>query len=414
MRKVLLIAFLVCALSVVADAQFNSGSTGADGALDLSTMTCPNNICEVQLPESGILNYTTVNIPQGKALRFRVNTRNTSVTMLAQGTVTISGEINVSPIYQRFGGNCGGPFIALGPGGFRGSGVGSGFGPGGGTPSQPNGRWVGPLSLVPLVGGSGPYGGGYGGGAIVIASSLSITMSGSIGAVGEADNYCNGPYGSGGAIRLVANSANISGSFNACGFGVGINCGVVRIEATQRSFTGTSQPAAVLSTINPTIIPTVQPSLTIASIGGHTVPSYSGTRLDTVDLLLPNQIPDPVNVVVSANNIPVGTEVRVGFVSGSSSGTSTPCNLTGTFASSQCTATISNLNRTGVTYLLATATFTPPAQLAQYHPKGANQIAKIRLESVLGKQPKYVFLRSDKSVIETAKVPKEFLQYFGM
>ena len=69
MRKVFLLAFLVCALPLLAQAQFNSGSTGADGALDLSTMTCPNNTCEVQLPESGVLNYTTVNIPGGSAQR---------------------------------------------------------------------------------------------------------------------------------------------------------------------------------------------------------------------------------------------------------------------------------------------------------------------------------------------------------
>ena len=144
------------------------------------------------------------------------------------------------------------------------------------------------------------------------------------------------------------------------------------------------------------------------------VPSYAGSRFDTVDLLLPNSIPDPVNVVVQAVNIPSGTQVQVGFVSGSPSGTSTACTLSSGPGPLSCTATISNLNRTGVTYLLATATFAPPALLAKDNPKGKDQIAQIRLETVLGKQPKYVFLRGDKSVIETAKVPKEFLQYFGM
>lgn len=195
--------------------------------------------------------------------------------------------------------------------------------------------------------------------------------------------------------------------------------GTIRLEALlgQLTFFGTAVPAPTLAPFNqntPPILITNFPQLTIQSVGGYAVPSYSGSRFDTVDLLLPNQIPDPVNVVVSANNIPVGTQVQVGFVSGSPSGTSTPCNLAGTLASSSCTATISSLNRTGVTYLLATAIFTPPAPLAAFNPKGADQIAKIRLESVLGKQPKYVFLRGDGSVIETKKVPKEFLQYFGM
>ena len=52
MRKVLLLITLIVVLSFAANAQFNSGSTGADGALDLST-NCQANVytgaCEVQL-----------------------------------------------------------------------------------------------------------------------------------------------------------------------------------------------------------------------------------------------------------------------------------------------------------------------------------------------------------------------------
>ena len=57
--RVSIILSLFALLPNLTVAQFNCGSTGADGALDLSTTTCPNNICEVQLPESGVLNYTT-------------------------------------------------------------------------------------------------------------------------------------------------------------------------------------------------------------------------------------------------------------------------------------------------------------------------------------------------------------------
>lgn len=107
-------------------AQFNSGSTGADGALDLSTVNCngnPNNACEIQLPESGVLNYTNVNIRAGTHLSFRKNTRNTPVIILATGSVVIDGEIDVSPPF-------GTPYG--GPGGFNG-GKDQGFGPGGGN-----------------------------------------------------------------------------------------------------------------------------------------------------------------------------------------------------------------------------------------------------------------------------------------
>ena len=173
-KRFLLIAAFVCALPLFANAQFNSGSTGADGALDLLTMTCPNNICEVQLPESGILNYTTVNIPSGKLLRFKFNSRNTPVIVLAQGNITISGTISVDA-----------DGTIAGTGGFYG-GTGNsqnGFGPGGGTSSAGNGRWVGSISLVPIVGGSGGasgggnYPGGGGGGAIVLASSANISLA---------------------------------------------------------------------------------------------------------------------------------------------------------------------------------------------------------------------------------------------
>lgn len=401
--------------SGLAQAQFNSGSTGADGALDLSTMTCPGNVCMIQLPESGVLNYTTVNIPTGKYLRFRINSRNTPAVILAQGPVTIAGQLTVSAAYTRYGGSCGGGPVFEGPGGFRGSTNGQGFGPGGGTPTSPNGKWVGPLSLTPIVGGSGPYGNGFGGGAVVVASSSSITLSGQIVANGDAENYCNGTYGSGGAIRLVSQALNISGSLSACGANCTTNGGVIRLEApaANRNITGTTQPAAVISEINPTIIASSLPRLSLTSVGGFAVPLYSGSRFDLVDILLPIQLTDPISVGVSAENVPVGTQVSVGFAS-SSGGTSVPCNLAGSFSSSSCTATISGLNRTAVTYLLATATFSPSGSLAQYNPMGPNHVAKIKLETAIAAKPKYSFIRSNGSVIDPKDISPAFLKEFGM
>jgi hypothetical protein len=51
---------------------FNSGSTGADGALAPAVPTF-----EVQVPESGVLNYTSINIPQGTTVKFKKNRLNT-------------------------------------------------------------------------------------------------------------------------------------------------------------------------------------------------------------------------------------------------------------------------------------------------------------------------------------------------
>ncbi|MDQ3130911.1 MAG: hypothetical protein M3Q99_09135 [Acidobacteriota bacterium] len=428
MKHAFLVAALLCILPFVANAQFNSGSTGVDGALDLSTASfCqPNGICEVQLPESGILNYTTINVPPGRVLIFKRNSRNSPAILLAQGNVTVGGEINVStPCAMNFSSVlCTGHYESNsnvqtpGVGGFSGGAPGKdGFGSGKGIAAGDiNAKWVGPLNLLPIVGGSGGAGytcgypfyscrGGGGGGAIVIASSAQITISGAVKAIGSES-------GSGGAIRLIANSLDIAGQLSA----TSRNSGVIRLEAPtgQRNFTGTSNPAAVLSTINPSIVADAQPLLTIVSVGGYLVPSYAGTRFDTADLQLPNQLTDPINVVIQAANIPSGTPVQVGFANGGVNATSTSCTLTGGPGPLQCTATISNLNRTGVTYLLATATFTPPANFAQLNPKGENNVAKIRLESILGAKPKYVFLRNNNSVIDNAKLPKDFLQQFGM
>jgi hypothetical protein len=70
---------------------FDSGSTGADGAFN-PTVTPP----PIDLPESGIFNFTTVNIPAGVTVTFKRNTANTPVVILASGNVTIAGSINVS------------------------------------------------------------------------------------------------------------------------------------------------------------------------------------------------------------------------------------------------------------------------------------------------------------------------------
>jgi hypothetical protein len=273
--------------------------------------------------------------------------------------------------------------------------------------------------LNPIVGGSGGYPcanfaqGGGGGGAIVIASSAVISQSGAVVANGgETFNGISCP-GSGGAIRLVANSVNVGGSFSAVS---SIEKGVVRIEAPAGSltFSGTSNPPSGLFPINPNVTSTTSPQLTIVSIGGSPVPSYAGARFDTYDLLLPNQLTDPISVVLHAANIPTGAQVTVGFVTGSPNATSTPGTLSGTFDSSSATATVSALNRGAVTYLLATAMFDPPTSALKFNPKGPDQVAKIRVVTSLGGKPKLLFLRSNGTEVDFRRVPKRFLEEFGL
>ena len=247
---------------VRAASTFDSGSTGADGAF------APTANVTLQVPDSGVFNYTTVNIPSNVTVMFTRNAANTPVTILASGDVTISGYIDVSgsPGSNTVNGtninigtfrSTGG---AGGPGGFDGGGGGgyvvpftgvAGDGPGGGTggfggdvnneqggagggyssagsdalgivggvfPTYAKGGIAyGSSTLLPLIGGSGGGGGGSvsqlpggsgggGGGAILIASSGTITVPGYINAQGgNGGSGCNGGGGgSGGAVRLVA------------------------------------------------------------------------------------------------------------------------------------------------------------------------------------------------------------------
>src|SRR5208283_1903006 len=215
------------AISSASAQTFSSGSTGADGALVLTA-----GDQTVSLPDSGILNYTTVNIPSGRRLTFTPNLQNTPVVMLAQGDVSVAGTIDVSAQDS-----------IPGPGGFYGGDFNNpGFGPGGGTAASPNGQWVGPLSLVPIIGGSGAagapysncgYRGGAGGGAVVIASSGSITVSGGWILASRTNRldglHCWAAMGAPGAIRLVANSITVS-QYNGYSW-CNLDASLLRLEA---------------------------------------------------------------------------------------------------------------------------------------------------------------------------------------
>lgn len=253
----------------IAAAAFDSGSTGVDGALVVTQNT------ELQLPESGVFNFTTVNVQSGATLTFKKNERNTAVTILASGDVTIAGTISVN-------GKTGNYIIPgeSGPGGYAG-GVGGaakqvgrrGEGPGGGLGGQPitssmgagcgggggfttsgaaggsyssaslggaGGSSYGNERILPLVGGSGGAGGGGtsiytggggggGAGALVIASSGNITITGTLsangggGTNGEHQSTTSSFYGggggggAGGGIRLIANIIGGNGAITANG-----------------------------------------------------------------------------------------------------------------------------------------------------------------------------------------------------
>ena len=234
-----------------AGAQVNSGSDGHDGLLSPTT----NTVIDMADHPDGIYHYTSVNIPSGVTVSFIPNAANTPVVWLVQSNCVIVGSVNL---------NAGSPADAQGasggPGGFRGGNgggsPGDGCGPGGGHSESGGGSFgtagggdAGPVYgnkyLVPIIGGSGGaggnvrggIGGGGGGGAIMIVSSGTIEIAGSIyaeGGFGCMYPTCSGG-GSGGGVRLVATTLRGSGALAARGGGFGDyrqgGAGRIRLDA---------------------------------------------------------------------------------------------------------------------------------------------------------------------------------------
>lgn len=137
----------------------------------------------VRLPQNGVFNFTTFNLPQNYIMAFDTRgTSNPGVVILATGDITIGGIISVTPSttwlanttdYNNIPDSTSQSGIVPGPGGYRG-GLSGGFGA--------NQFGMGPVDGItsqrfnlPLVGGAGGFThsrpGGGGGGTIIVASS---------------------------------------------------------------------------------------------------------------------------------------------------------------------------------------------------------------------------------------------------
>jgi len=398
----------------VAAQSFVSGSTGADGPLNPVCTTCV-----IDVPPSGVLNYTTINIGSGTTITFNRNAANTPVTILATGDVIIAGAIDVSGAAAvsgipgrggpgGFDGGVGGQGFGSSPDGTPGGGPaggqggvvgigtlpGSGSGAGHGTPGTGNGAAVpgggtyGVQSLFPLVGGSGGGGGvggplssgpagGGGGGALVIASSGTITLnvsfvsrglyargfSGSSKAVGLAQNVASG-CGSGGSIRLVANTIITNGAQldvrSVCSLGVVGGWGRIRVEAysLQGNFSAFGAPTFSTGLPGPVVPGPGTPSVRILSIGGVSVPAAAqASYFNPPDVNVNPAAPNPVSVVLQGINVPLGTVLNIGVITEGiatrSSFVSTP--LSGGVGLSTATASVTL--PPGTSLLTATATF---------------------------------------------------------
>jgi hypothetical protein len=135
------------------------------------------------------------------------------------------------------------------------------------------------------------------------------------------------------------------------------------------------------------------------------VPSTSGRRQDVADLLLPKQLPDPIQVVVEASNIPVGTAVTLTATPGGGVA-AVPGTLAGSLESSTATLTFSGAPRTALTYLFVCATFDAP-DVPQPDQLPTDKVARIRLEATPGRAERIVFLRNDGSEIDPSRIPTD-------
>ena len=305
-----------------------------------------------------------------------------------------------------------------GPGGFDGAASGNGgeipedgsagFGPSGGgggranaqTAAELNGAGAGapPVnqSLTPLTGGSGGggaagvspantlncgtnalgYGGGSGGGgggALLLAASNRVTIGPQAfieadGGNGARNNLtaCGlyGGGGGGGSVRIVAQefvgtgTINVSAGTRQNGTNPAAG-GHVRIETALNTFTGNITGAGGGSFLSfPTAaVPANQPVLRVTSLAGTAAPANPSASLAVPDITFASAIEAPVTVGVSASNVPLGTVVNIRVVPAiGQPTTATTTGLSGTFASSTASASVTLPPGAGI--LTASATFT--------------------------------------------------------
>lgn len=292
LRPQAFMAALALAFAATGGHAFNSGSTGADGALNPTVNT------EIQLPPSGVLNYTTINIPAGVTVRFKRNAMNTPVYLLASGNVTIAGTIDINGRTAAATGTAGDGVVADdgvpgegGPGGYDGGRGGrddlalspavirggAGLGPGGGLGGVEGADGCGSDNRqYRYIGGSAGYAqaaieqyyfqGGYyqwcgaspAPGKAYGSAILQPLIGGSGGGGGRGGaNFPGSGGGGGGGALLIASSGTVtltgsiaaSGGYggavagtNSGGSGGGGSGGAVRIVAT--SMTGAGSIAA--------------------------------------------------------------------------------------------------------------------------------------------------------------------------
>lgn len=443
-----MMAAIAVASTIASAAPFTSGSTGTDGAF------APTVDTVVALPESGILNYTTINIPAGVTVTFTRNPANTAVMMLASGSVKIAGAIDVSgknsPVTHDgaaangMPGHGGAGGFDGGRGGVAGAGnrAGNGFGPGGGTggsqgskcgasnvseggggggfagPGQPSqclvwnftggiatgGTGYGSPGMLPLIGGSGGgggagsgdanrlpgSGGGGGGGALMIVASGTVELTGAIAARGgNAGNIANGECnwtlgnggagggGSGGAVRIIAAGFTGDGKIDVAG-GIG-GCRVDGTNLQDRNSGGNGSSGRVHVEV------VQQGSFSQSMIPGVAITRVGGVDVGNGEVSLPIDQGNPVEVVISASGVPVGSAVKITSIPAyADKVTADASALAGTLQASTSTGSINIPS--GSSVLMASTTYALTIAQGQALSKYAQgeRVEKVSLAAILG------------------------------
>lgn len=321
------------------------GATGADGPLSVTV----NTVIDLSLaptaawdaaptsPGRGVYDpakwavvykYSSVNVASGATLTFKNNLSYAPVVWLVNGDVTINGTVSLNG--SLYGATTSEP----GPGGFHGGPAGAGgLGPGGANAAttasasygtkgagggSASGDPYGNPQLLPLVGGSGSSNrGSGGGGAILIAATGTITVNGAITANAQRGWYV-GNDGSGGAIRLAADTIAGTGQLRALGNAYGGD-GRIRLEPNTTAAPSLSvdpSPSAGRPA-TPVLLwpPDDAPSARIVSVGGELVPADARSQFGAAADVLPDTATATIPVIIATRKVATDSVVHLRIAS---------------------------------------------------------------------------------------------------
>lgn len=391
------IPVLLLATTPLAAHAFDPGSSGTDGALDLTGQSGEvlfnPAVLGIDADRDNVFHFTSVNIPEGVTLRMRDDLTPGPVHWLVQGDVVISGVLDLSGEdgVEVSGVPNNQPRAIPGPGGYAGglaSDVDELQDHVGADRDAAGAGWFVTRYLYPLRGGNGKDGsssqtGPSGGGAIMIASATKITLDGVIdiqgGKAATSDSWAGA-----GAIRLLAPNVDGAGEvvptgrsdshgmYRYCPSGTWGYFGVARIEATTTTIPASRLPGGQVCTqageslFGPFLVPLADSTPLLPSTANRAAPVV---RIDTVDGAAVTQpsngawaVPDgvidsadPVDVVIKAERVPLGTSVKVivACPDGFTAASSPDPQLAGTFEDS--TATVSMSIPSGLCQVVARA-----------------------------------------------------------